>query len=68
MNKFFKLLGQRSTWQGLATLGLTVGYVAGEAATGGLLGGAIALVGAASGLVETLTDDAKHDGASTVSN
>lgn len=61
MSKLVKYVKQRSTWQGLSTLALTVGYVAGEAATGGLLGGAIALFGAVSGLVETLSDDSKKD-------
>jgi len=58
-NHLKKLSGQRSTWGGLATLLVTAGYVAGEAATGGLLGGSIALIGGVSGLLETLRDEHK---------
>ncbi|WCE31116.1 hypothetical protein [Vibrio sp. SCSIO 43137] len=57
--KLKKYLKQRSTWQGLSTLALTLGYVAGEAATGGLMGAAIAAAGSVSGLVETFSDDSK---------
>lgn len=60
MTKYLKKLStQRSTWGGLSTLLVTAAYAAGEAATGGLLGGGIALVGGISGLLETLRDEKK---------
>ncbi|WP_337917336.1 hypothetical protein [Vibrio cholerae] len=71
MNKFFKVLKQRSTWQGLALLGLTVGQVLGDAATGGAVSGAIAAVGTVGGALGLLDDDKvskPNDGSATVSN
>ncbi|RQW61038.1 hypothetical protein [Vibrio viridaestus] len=64
-----KRLKQPSTWKGLSTLAVTAGYVAGEVATGGLLGGVLALIGAVTGLHDTLRDEDKaNDGRIAVSN
>jgi hypothetical protein len=57
VNYLKKLSKQRSTWGGLSTLLVTAGYVFGEAATGGLLGGSIALIGAVSGVLEAVRDE-----------
>lgn len=68
MSKYLKLLKQRSTWQGLAVLGLTVGQVLGDAATGGAVSGAIAAVGVIGGAVGLIDDDKANDRVTTVSN
>lgn len=68
MSKYLKLLKQRSTWQGLAVLGLTVGQVLGDAATGGAVSGAIAAVGVIGGAVGLIDDDKANDRATTISN
>ncbi|MBF4232438.1 hypothetical protein [Vibrio anguillarum] len=68
MSKYLKLLKQRSTWQGLAVLGLTVGQVLGDAATGGAVSGAIAAVGVIGGAVGLIDDDKANDGATPISN
>ncbi|ELE8117821.1 hypothetical protein RB980_000405 [Vibrio fluvialis] len=57
MNKLKKLFKQRSTWQGLALLGLTVGQVLGDAATGGAVSGAIAAIGTVGGALGLLDDE-----------
>ncbi|ASF93722.1 putative uncharacterized protein [Vibrio anguillarum] len=68
MSKYLKLLKQRSTWQGLAVLGLTVGQVLGDAATGGAVSGAIAAVGVIGGAVGLIDDDKANDRATPISN
>ncbi|MBF4247701.1 hypothetical protein EA004_22405, partial [Vibrio anguillarum] len=67
MSKYLKLLKQRSTWQGLAVLGLTVGQVLGDAATGGAVSGAIAAVGVIGGAVGLIDDDKANDRATPIS-
>lgn len=57
MKKFLKLLKQRSTWQGLALLGLTVGQAVGDVATGGAVSGVITAVGVAGGALGLIDDD-----------
>ncbi|MBF4448764.1 hypothetical protein ERJ76_24470, partial [Vibrio anguillarum] len=68
MSKYLKLLKQRSTWQGLTVLGLTVGQVLGDAATGGAVSGAIAAVGVIGGAVGLIDDDKANDRATPISN
>jgi len=68
MSKYLKLLKQRSTWQGLAVLGLTVGQVLGDAATGGAVSGAIAAVGVIGGAVGLIDDEKANDRATPISN
>lgn len=57
MKKFVKLLKQRSTWQGLALLGLTVGQAVGDVATGGAVSGLITAAGVAGGALGLIDDD-----------
>ncbi|BDU42901.1 hypothetical protein [Vibrio nigripulchritudo] len=64
-----KILKQRSTWAGLATIALTIGQIAGDAVTGGAVSGAIGAVGIIGGALGLLDDDkVKNERVSTVSD
>ncbi|PTO54063.1 hypothetical protein CWN94_11715 [Vibrio splendidus] len=68
MSKFLKLVKQRSTWQGLAVIGLTIGQLLGDVATGGAVSGVIGAVGVLGGALGLIDDDTANDRRLTVSN